>query len=89
MLLPDHSVCSRLSDADTVVLCVHGIQGSPGQFDWLTKNIPEQIDYQCILLPGHGKTNEEFIVAMSRIILFMGGISKGELAQNKLMLRQY
>ena len=60
MTSPDHGVRSRLSGADTVVLCVHGIQGSPGQFDWLVKGIPKQIDYLCILLPGHGKTTKEF-----------------------------
>lgn len=60
MILPDHNVRSRLSGADTVVLCVHGIQGSPGQFDWLAKSIPNQIDYLCILLPGHGETTKEF-----------------------------
>lgn len=60
MTLPDHSVRSRLSGADTVVLCVHGIQGSPDQFDWLVETIPDRIDHLCILLPGHGKTTREF-----------------------------
>ena len=60
MILPDHGVRSRLSGAATVVLCVHGIQGSPGQFDLLTENIPSGIDYLCILLPGHGRSTKEF-----------------------------
>lgn len=51
---------SRLTGADTIVLCVHGIQGSPRQFQWLMECLPKQVDYMCVLLPGHGGTTYEF-----------------------------
>ena len=51
---------SRLTGANTIVLCVHGIQGSPRQFQWLVECLPEQVDYTCVLLPGHGETTREF-----------------------------
>lgn len=36
------------------VLCVHGIQGSPGQFNWVIPALPEHADVHRLLLPGHG-----------------------------------
>ena len=38
----------------TAVLCVHGIQGSPTQFDWVLDALPEDYHGESILLPGHG-----------------------------------
>ncbi len=55
-----HEPYRRMTGADTVVLCVHGIQGSPAQFRWLVESLPESVDYQCLLLPGHGGTTREF-----------------------------
>jgi carboxylesterase len=42
------------------IIFVHGIQGSPGQFDFLTEKIPEGIYTKNILLPGHGASVKEF-----------------------------
>lgn len=55
-----HQEFSRLSDSETIVIFVHGIQGSPQQFRFLTKNIPENIDFISVLLPGHGGTVSHF-----------------------------
>lgn len=38
----------------SIVLCVHGIQGSPGQFEWLLPALPAHIPVENLLLPGHG-----------------------------------
>ena len=55
-----HQEFSRLSDSETIVIFVHGIQGSPQQFRFLTENIPESIDFISVLLPGHGGTVSHF-----------------------------
>jgi len=56
----------RLTGADTVVLCVHGIQGNPSKFLWLTRRLPAEIDYLCVLLPGHGISSKEFAQSGSK-----------------------
>lgn len=38
----------------TGVLCIHGIQGSPRQFDWLIAALPGRTATENLLLPGHG-----------------------------------
>ena len=38
----------------TGILLVHGIQGSPDQFRFLTGRLPEDIRVRNLLLPGHG-----------------------------------
>ena len=55
-----HAAYQRLSGADTLVLFAHGIQGSPNQFTALAAALPENIDYLCLLLPGHGNSVREF-----------------------------
>lgn len=55
-----HAAYSRISESDTIVVFVHGIQGSPRQFNYIASNVPKHIDYMCVLLPGHGKTIREF-----------------------------
>lgn len=45
---------------DTVVLCVHGIQGSPSQFDWIISSLPAHIAAENLLLPGHGEDVRAF-----------------------------
>lgn len=55
-----HQAYSRISNADTMVLFVHGIQGSPLQFQDMVSVLPECTDYMCILLPGHGETLQSF-----------------------------
>lgn len=55
-----HLPFERKTNANTVLLCVHGIQGSPLQFDWIVGNLPEDVDYLCVLLPGHGGSVKRF-----------------------------
>lgn len=43
-----------MSDKPLAVLCVHGIQGSPRQFDWLLRGLPEGVKTVNLTLPGHG-----------------------------------
>ncbi len=57
------STLQRDTRADTIILFVHGIQGSPSQFNWLADRLPEQVDYMCLLLPGHGASAKEFAKA--------------------------
>ena len=42
------------------VLLVHGIQGGPEQFRFLTDRFPECILYRNLLLPGHGSDVKSF-----------------------------
>lgn len=42
------------------ILFVHGIQGSPKQFDFLIEQIPDDILCCNVILPGHGATIKEF-----------------------------
>ena len=44
----------------TAVLCVHGIQGSPAQFDWIIRALPEDVHVEKLLLPGHGSDVRAF-----------------------------
>lgn len=46
--------------ADTAVLCIHGIVGTPAHFDGLLPVIPESWSVYNILLDGHGKNVEDF-----------------------------
>lgn len=55
-----HVELKRITTSKTIVLCVHGIQGSPLQFEWIVSSLPEDIDYLCVLLPGHGEGVEHF-----------------------------
>lgn len=55
-----HVPVERRTSSETIVLLVHGIQGSPAQFKWLIEKLPDSVDYLCPLLPGHGKTVNEF-----------------------------
>jgi carboxylesterase len=48
-------------DADTAVLFVHGIYGSPVQFEQLAENLFTQgYTVMAVLLPGHGKGAKDF-----------------------------
>jgi carboxylesterase len=49
-----------VKEAETGVIFVHGIQGSPRQFDFLAEKLPKDILYRAVLLPGHGATLAEF-----------------------------
>lgn len=46
--------------ATTAVLFIHGIIGSPNQFDFLIPAIPPNVSFYNILLDGHGKGVKEF-----------------------------
>lgn len=60
MAMSSHAAYERITTAKTVVLFVHGIQGSPLQFKWFVNSLPSNIDYKCILLPGHGGSVARF-----------------------------
>lgn len=47
-------------DADTAVLFIHGILGTPRHFDFLIPSVPEEWSLWCILLPGHGGSCGDF-----------------------------
>ena len=47
-------------DLETAYLFVHGIQGSPAQFSFLTERLPEDIRVRNLLLPGHGADVKAF-----------------------------
>lgn len=46
--------------SDTVVLFIHGIQGSPDQFSPLYPAVPEDCSIVSLLLDGHGGTVRDF-----------------------------
>ena len=46
--------------SDTVVFCIHGILGTPDQFNPLLNQIPEEWSVFNILLDGHGKKVQDF-----------------------------
>lgn len=56
-----HSTYIRNTDAASAcVIMVHGICGTPRQFDFLISAIPEEYDIYNILLSGHGGTVSDF-----------------------------
>ena len=60
----DHSPYIRKTDsADTAVLMIHGIMGTPRHFDGFLPLIPASWDIYNILLEGHGKTVRDFNAA--------------------------
>jgi len=57
----DHSPFKRiLPQADTALLLIHGICGSPRHFDFLLGRVPEDISVWNLLLPGHGGSTKDF-----------------------------
>ena len=50
-------------EANTAVLFIHGILGSPRHFDDFIKNMPENISVYNMLLKGHGKGVKDFAKA--------------------------
>lgn len=65
-----HTAFRRETGARTTILMVHGIMGSPDQFRFLADAIESrnaesnvQIDYFCVLLPGHGGSVRDFASA--------------------------
>lgn len=51
---------TRREGTETVVLCIHGILGSPDHFREFIPVIPEYWGVVCLLLEGHGKKVEDF-----------------------------
>ena len=49
-----------MSDKRLAVLCVHGIQGTPRQFDWLIRALPQGTPFVNLTLPGHGGEVKDF-----------------------------
>ncbi len=47
-------------DADTALLFIHGILGTPRHFDFLLPIVPEDWSRWSILLPGHGGSCADF-----------------------------
>ena len=59
-----HSEYHRIvSGAETAILMVHGIVGTPRHFDFLLDAVPENVSVVNILLPGHGGTVQDFAKA--------------------------
>ncbi len=50
----------EIPDADAVALCIHGILGTPDQFNPLLREIPKEWSVFNILLDGHGKQVQDF-----------------------------
>lgn len=55
-----HEYQRIIPDADTAVLCIHGIIGSPDHFDILIPLIPKDFSVYNLLLDGHGKNAVDF-----------------------------
>ena len=55
-----HAASCRLGNGKTLVLFIHGIQGSPSQFDWLIDLLKPDTDFINVLLKGHGSTAADF-----------------------------
>ena len=49
-----------MNSYDKGVLFVHGIQGSPSQFEYQIKQLPSSVLVRNLLQPGHGATVKEF-----------------------------
>jgi len=57
----DHKEYIRINpEADTAVLFIHGIVGTPDHFDFLIPLVPAPFSVYNILLDGHGKTAKDF-----------------------------
>ena len=52
--MPHQPVCRIIPRADTAVLFVHGIIGTPNHFLPLLPIVPEHVSIRSILLDGHG-----------------------------------
>ena len=50
----------ELKTADTVIVFIHGIQGSPVQFGYMIEKLNGAYSIENLLLPGHGSTMKAF-----------------------------
>ncbi|HHT86423.1 MAG TPA: alpha/beta fold hydrolase [Clostridiales bacterium] len=55
-----HKEYSHKAQSDTCIVFVHGIQGSPWQFNYLIDALDNKYSVENLLLPGHGYTAKEF-----------------------------
>lgn len=53
----------EVPDSKTVVLCIHGILGTPDHFSKMVEVVPEDWSVYNVLLEGHGKTVDDFAAA--------------------------
>ena len=52
-----------MTASSVAVLFVHGIQGQPGQFQFLIDALPPEIEVRAPMLPGHGSNAKAFHAA--------------------------
>ena len=50
----------KAETSDAVIVFIHGIQGSPLQFDFIIEKLNGAYSIENLLLPGHGKTASDF-----------------------------
>lgn len=50
----------KAQKSDTVIVFIHGIQGSPLQFDFMIESLNGLYSIENLLLPGHGKKVKDF-----------------------------
>lgn len=55
-----HSEQAHLGPGNSCILLVHGILSSPRFFNPLISELPENVNYLNLLLPGHGTVVKEF-----------------------------
>ena len=58
--MPHQPICRIIPGADTAVLFLHGIIGTPDHFLSLLPSVPEHVSIRSILLDGHGKDGKAF-----------------------------
>ena len=61
--LQKHNEYIDIKESDTAVLFIHGIIGTPRQFDFLINEMPQNISVYNMLLSGHGKGVKNFSAA--------------------------
>ncbi len=57
----EHKEWKRIAeDAETAILFIHGIVGTPNHFGAFVEHIPDNVSVYNMLLDGHGKGVEDF-----------------------------
>lgn len=66
--MTEHKEYKRIvSGADTALLFIHGIVGTPNHFTEFIKHVPENISVYNMLLAGHGKGVKDFSKASMKV----------------------
>lgn len=55
-----HEEYIDIKNSDTAILFIHGIIGTPRQFDFLVNELPENFSVYNMLLSGHGRGVKDF-----------------------------